>query len=136
MLNILNKRPKEAANSLLFISLVFKIILEYSKCTSLLTKLGDYCARSTDSLLDGALLIKLGKTAHSTEILSSINHDDGNLTLCAESTDELLVLIILAILCKTAETSRTAVKGLCTLMKSLLETIMDEGLLKNLWHKD
>ena len=132
MLNYLNRGPSIAPTSLLFISLVFKVILEYSESASLFTELGDYCTGSTDSLLDGTLFIELCKTAHGSKILSSIDHDDGNLSLCTESTDEFLVLVVLAILSKTAETGRTAVKSLGALMESLLETVMDERLLKNL----
>jgi hypothetical protein len=93
--------PRLATNSLLVISLVLEVILENSKSTRLLTELSDYSTRSTDSLLDGTIVIKLSKTAHSSKILSSINHDDGNLSLSTESTDKLLVLVVLAVLSKT-----------------------------------
>ena len=124
--------PRLATNSLLFLSLVLEVILKNSKSTRLLTEFSDDSTRSTNSLLDGTVLIELGESAHSSKVLSSINHDDGNLTLSTESTDELLVLFVLAILSKTTKTSGTAVESLSTLMKSLLEAIMDECLLEDL----
>jgi hypothetical protein len=50
-------------------------------------------------------------------------------TLGAESTNELFVFLILAVLGETAETGRAAVKSLGALVESLLESVMDKSLL-------
>jgi hypothetical protein len=53
-------------------------------------------------------------------------------TLGTESTNELFVFLILAILGKAAKAGRTAVKSLGTLVESLFETVVDESLLEDL----
>ncbi len=131
MLNYCIQKPRLATNSLLFL-LVLKVVLEYSKSTGFLSELSDYCTGSTNCLLDGTIVIKLCKSTHSSEVLSSINHDDWYLSLSTKSTDELLVFIVLTVLSKAAKTSGTAVKSLSTLVKSLLKSIMDKSLLENL----
>jgi len=53
-------------------------------------------------------------------------------TLGAKSTDELLVLFVLAIFCQTAKTGGSNVKSLRTLVESLLEPPMDLCFLQDL----
>ena len=116
----------------LSIGLLLEVIQKNSQGAGLLTKVGDYGTASPDGLLYLTIGIKLGQSTPGTQVLTAVNHDDGNFTLGAESTDELLVFIILAVLSKTAETGGTAVEGLSALVESLAETVVNEGLLKNL----
>lgn len=54
-------------------------------------------------------------------------------TLRTESANKFFVLFVFAVLGETAETSRAAIKSLGTFMESLLETIVNESLLEDLW---
>lgn len=53
-------------------------------------------------------------------------------TFGTESANEFLVFLILAVLGQTAETRRTTIQCLGTLVESLLEAIVDESLFQNL----
>jgi hypothetical protein len=113
-------------------SLLLKKVQEDRKSTGLFSKISDNSARSTDSLLDTAIILKLGKSAPGAEFLSGFDHDDVNFTFGAKGLDKLLVLLVLAILGKAAETGRTTVESLGALVESLLQSTVDHGLLEDL----
>jgi hypothetical protein len=113
-------------------SLLLEKVQEDRKSTSLFSEVGNDTARSTDSLLDAAVVLELGKTTHGTEFLSGFDHDNVDFTFGAEGLDELLVFLILAILRQAAKTSGTTIEGLGALVESLLQATMDHGLLEDL----
>jgi hypothetical protein len=114
------------------ISLLLEVVKKDSEGTSLLSEFGNDGTARTNGLLDGTILIELGKTAPRTQVLSSVDHDHRDISLSTQGTDQLLVFLILAILGKAAKTSRAAVKSLGALVQALLETIVHERLLEHL----
>lgn len=114
------------------IGLLLKVIQKDRKSTSLFTKVGNDTARSANSLLDTAAIVELGKSTPCAKFLSRLDHDNMDFTFSAKGTDELFVFLILTVLGKAAETSRTAIEGLGALVQSLLQTIVDECLFKHL----
>jgi hypothetical protein len=114
------------------VSLLLKKVQKNRKGTSLFTKISDNGARSSDSLLDGTFVVKLGKTTPGTEVLSCIDHDNVNFTFGTKALDELLVFLILTVLGQAAQSGRSAVQGLGAFVKTLLKSTMDHGLSKNL----
>ena len=138
MIAVANIRPllfnQSKNNHCLFlaIGLLLEVVKQDSQCPGLFTEVGDNSAAGPDSLLDLTLGVQLGQSAPGTQVLSTVNHDHGDLTLSAQSTDELLVLLILAVLSKAAKTGGTAIKGLGALVESLTESVVDKGLLKDL----
>lgn len=119
--------------SLLVLSLILKVILEDSQSTAFLTELSYNTARSSYSLLDGTIIIELGESTHGSKVLSIIHHNDRNFSFGTKGTDELFVLFVLTVLGEAAETGRAAVKCLGALVESLAETIVDKGLLQDLY---
>ena len=118
--------------ALLLIGLLLEVVQKDGEGAGLLAEVGDDGAGSADGLLDVALLVELGEAAPGTKVLAGVDHDDGHLSLGAEGTDKLLVLLVLAVLGEAAEAGGTAVQGLGALVQSLLEAVMDEGLLEDL----
>ena len=118
--------------SLLLVGLLLEVVQEDGEGTGLLAEVGDDGAGSADGLLDVALLVELGEAAPGAEVLAGVDHDDGDLALGAEGADELLVLLVLAVLGEAAEAGGAAVEGLGALVQTLLETVVDEGLLEDL----
>lgn len=114
------------------VSLLLKEIQKNGESTRLFSEVGDNGARSSDCLLDRAIVVKLGKAAPGAKILSCFDHHNMDLTLGAKTLDELLVLIVLAVLGQAAQTGCSAIQGLGAFMKTLLESTMDHGLFKNL----
>ena len=103
-----------------FGSLLLQVIQKNRKRSCLFSEVGDDRTRSTDGLLDTAIVFKLGKTAPCAKFLSGLDHKDMDFTLSTKCADKLLVLFVLAILSEAAETSRTAVKCFGALVESLL----------------
>jgi len=116
----------------LAIGLLLKVIKKNGQSACLFTEVGNDSTTGPDSFLHLTISIKLGQSAPCTQILAAINHDDGDFTLSAESADELLVLLVFAVLSETAETGRAAVESLGAFVKSLTETVMNKGLFENL----
>jgi hypothetical protein len=102
------------------------------KSTGLFTEISNDGARSTDSLLDTTIIIELGKPTPGTKVLSGLDHDNMDFTFGTETLDELLVLVILAILGEATETGRAAIQSLGALVKTLLESSVDHGLFEDL----
>ena len=114
------------------IGLLLEVIQENREGAGFFTKVGDDGAGRSDGLLDAAVVVELGESAPGTEVLSGFDHDDVNLTLGAESLDELLVLVVVAVLGEAAETGGASVQGLGALVESLLQSTVDHGLFQNL----
>ncbi len=112
--------------------LLLQVIKENGKSVSLLSEVRDNGARASNSLSDLTISIQLGHAAPSSQVLAVINHDEVNLSLSAESTDQLGVLSIVARLGQAAQTGGTLVEGLGTLVETFEETIVDQGLLQDL----
>jgi len=114
------------------IGLLLKVIKKDGEGMGFFSEISDDSARSTDSLLDGTIIINLGKTTPGTEVLTGLDHNNMHFTLSTKSADEFLVLLVFAVLRKTAKTGRTAVESLSAFVKSLLKSIMDKSLLEDL----
>lgn len=127
-----NTSHQKCASLFLTIGLLLKVVKKDRKSPGLLTEVGDDSTGSSDGLLNLTIGIQLGQSAPSTEVLSRVNHDNGDLTLSAQSTDELLVLFVLTVLGKAAKTGGAAVEGLGTFMETLAESVMNEGLFEDL----
>ena len=112
--------------------MLLEVIKKDGEGMGFFSEISDDSARSSDSLLDGAIIINLGKTTPSTEVLTGLDHDNMDFTLSTKGADEFLVFLVFAILRKTAKTGRTAVESLSALVKSLLKSIMDKGLFEDL----
>ena len=102
---------------------------------ALFAEIGDDAAASSDSLLDAPVIVKLRESAPGAKLLPGFDHHNVDLALGAECLDELLVLLVLAVLGKAAEACRAPIQRLRAFVKTLLETTMDHSLLKNLQHK-
>jgi len=98
------------------ISLLLKVVKKNGEGAGLLSEIGDDGTRGAHSLLHRAFSIELGKSTPRTEILPAVHHDDGHLSLSAQSTNELLVLLVLAVLGEAAEAGRATVEGLGALV--------------------
>jgi hypothetical protein len=109
-----------------------KEIQKNRKGTGLFPKVSNDSARSSYCLLYRTIVVKLGKTAPGTKVLSSFDHDNMDFTLGTKTLDELLVLVVLAILGQAAQTGCSAIQGLGTFVKTLLESTVDHGLFKDL----
>jgi hypothetical protein len=114
------------------VSLLLEKVQKNRKSTGLFSKVGDNSTRSSNGLLHTTIVVKLGKTAPSTKVLTSFDHDNMNFTFGAKSLDELLVLIVLAILGQAAQSRRSAIQCFGTFVKTLLKSTVDHGLSKNL----
>ena len=112
--------------------MLLEVVKKNRQGPCLLTKVSDDSTTGPDSLLHLTIGIKLGQSTPCSQILAAVNHDDRDFTLGAESADELLVLLVLAVLGKTAKTGGAAVEGLGTFMEALAETIMDKCLFEDL----
>lgn len=102
--------------NLLFILLLLKIVKEYRQGTSFLPKVSNNGTACPHCLLHLTVSIELGQPTPSTELFSTIDHDDRDFAFGTEGTNELLVLLVFAILGKTAKTGRTTIEGLGTLV--------------------
>ena len=120
----------EALVSLL--SLLLEVIKKDGEGVGLLSEVGDDSARAPDSLLDLALLVEGGHAAPGSELLAIVDHDEVDSTLITESTDEALVLLVVARLGEAAEAGGLLVEGLGALVEPLAESIVHEGLLEDL----
>ena len=114
------------------IRLLLEVIEKNRQRASLLPEFGDDRAARPHGLLDLALGVELGQPAPRTQILAGVDHDHGHLALGAQSADELLVLLVLAVLREAAETGGAAIEGLGALVKPLAESVVYEGLLQDL----
>ena len=96
--------------------LLLKVIKENRQGASFLAEVSNDGATRPNRLLYLTFGIKLSQSTPGTEFLSSFNHDDGDFSLGTEGTNELLVLLVFAVLGKAAKTSGTTVKSLGTLV--------------------
>eukprot|EP01083_Nonionella_stella_P310031 1100089_1 len=79
--------PSTQGNSLslfLAISLLLEVIKKDSQSPGLLAEVGDDSTAGPDGLLDLAIGIQLGQSAPSSQILSAVDHDHGDLALSAQ----------------------------------------------------
>ena len=116
----------------LAICLLLKVIKKDRQRPGLLSEVGDHSATRPDSLLDLAIRIELGQSTPGTQVLAAINHDDRDLALGAECADELLVLLVLAVLGEAAKAGGAAVEGLGAFVQALAETVVNESLFEDL----
>ena len=126
--------PRDPQIGALFVTigLLLEVVEKHRQRARLLPEFGDDGAACPDGLLDLALGIELGQPAPRTQILAAVDHDHGHLALCAQGADELLVLLVLAVLREAAETGGAAIEGLGALVKPLAESVVHESLLQDL----
>lgn len=103
--------PRDPQIGALFVTigLLLEVVEKHRQRARLLPKFGDDGAARPDGLLD-----------------------HGHLALGAQSADELLVLLVLAVLREAAETGGAAIEGLGALVKPLAESVVHESLLQDL----
>lgn len=118
------------------VRLLLEVVEKYRQRASLLTEVGDDRAARPDGLLNLSVGVELGQSAPRSQVLAAVDHDNGYFALGAEGANELLVLLVLAVLGEAAESGRAAVEGLGALVQSLAKSIVDEGLLQHLrWRR-
>lgn len=116
----------------LAISLLLKVVKKNSQGPSLLAKISNDRTTGPHSLLHLTLGIQLGQSTPSTQILTAVHHNHGDFTLGAESTNELFVLLVFAVLGEAAETGGAAVECLGAFVESFAESVVDECLFEYL----
>lgn len=97
----------------------------------LLTPVLNNDARAVDDLAGVTLTVQNAKTGPLAELLAIGNLDERNLVLIAESNDQLLVGLLLAVLVQDAHVSLTTVKSLRGFSETAGETVVHESELEN-----
>ena len=101
---------KQGALNLLLLGL--DVVEDHVEGRALLAEVSDHGDGAADGLADVALSIELGEAAPLTDLSAGIGHDQVNTGLGAKGLDQLLVLLVVAVLGKDAQASRSAVQGL------------------------
>ena len=99
----------------------------------LLTVVLDDDARAVEDFSWGTISVDLAEADPLADHLAVSDLDEVDLVLIAESLDELDVLLLGASFVQDAEMGLTFVKGLGALAQTTGETVVDHGLLENLF---
>lgn len=117
------------ANNLLLLGL--DVVEDHVEGRALLSEVSDDGDGAADGLADVALGIELGEANPLTDLSAGIGKDQVDTGLGAKGLDQLLVLLVVAILGKDAKASISAVKGLHGLVKTTAKTVEDKRLLED-----
>lgn len=98
------------AKNLLLLGL--HVVEHHVEGRALLAEVSDDGNGAAHGLADVALSIELGQAAPFTDLSAGIGHDQVDTALGAQSLDELLVLLVVAVLGEDAQASTSTVQGL------------------------
>jgi len=94
----------------------------------LLTPVADNNARAVDDLPGVTFAVEHAETSPFTELLAVGYLNEGDFVLGAQSLDELLVCVFVAVFVENAHVGLTTIEGLGSLAEATSKTIVDESM--------
>merc|ERR1719384_2590376 len=109
-----------------------EVVLEHIVGCALAAPVTHHSCRALDNLPGLALLVDLAEAGPLAQLHVGVHLDQRDPVLLAESSDQLLVHGLVAVLSEDAEQGLPLVQGLCSLPQSAGKTISDQSLLEHL----